>query len=216
MKITYRIDQSLGLICSDIGISIDEAKAAIRSGLDTYTHWWDHSIEESSKGKYIFRVVNQTSPTRWAWQSGNTINLNRFVLNNGVFIPWNTGGLKFVGMHETGHALLTRSHITNPPWYNDISYGHVLAITSYWYQGSFSPLEVAYGVTKNKWVLKPNGQHPFTPIYLSDKVRHYDAMVKICTPYAQYGLYRPIGDPTIDKLMAAVPKIAIPKVTFKR
>jgi hypothetical protein len=134
--------------------------------------------------------------------------------------PWHVGALKFVGMHETGHALLTRRHITNAPYYGDSSFGHVMSIRSYWFQGSFSPLEVIYGIKTLKWKLKPNARHPFCDLWLAmpgpSKTQFRETMLKICTPYAEFGLYRPIGDSEIDGLMAKVPVKAVPKMTWEK
>jgi hypothetical protein len=215
MLITYRIDPNMQNLAADIGISFDRLREKIREGLSLFQHFWDHEIRETPRGQLRFKVTKATGKRIhwWAWRVGNTLNFNRFVKSTltGQPLKWNEGGLVFGAAHESGHALLSAYHIENGPYYNDPSWGHVMALSSYWYQGSFSPLEVWYGHTKLKWPIKANARHPYCDQWLAlglaDRAANLPLLIKICTPYAELGLYRPIGNASIDQLMASVKQI---------
>lgn len=209
------------MIANDIGASFEAIRQSIHNGISFFTHWWDHSVEETTKGKYKYWCANTSSNQYWAKRSGNNFKYVRNVYSkvSGGRLNWNLSAIEFAAAHEPGHALFGKqTHFTNPPYYNDPSFGHVMAITSYWYQGSFSPLEVYYGITTLKWKLKSNAMHPFSKLWLvmsdGSKNMHRETMLKINTPYAELGLYRPIGDSEIDNLMAQVPRKPAPKITF--
>jgi hypothetical protein len=221
MEITYRIDSSCTAIAADIGLGFDELRQSIREGMDWFTHFWNVGVRESTRGRFVFRVSKPTKRVHqhaWAWQSGNTTNLNRSPISSstGQVLRWNLGGLNFVGPHEVGHTLITRRHITNPPYYGDRSFGHVMAITSYAYQLAFSPLEIAY--RRKQWGLRKDARHPFVAEWLAmnglARRENKDKLLKIIVPYVELGLHAPVGVSEIDDYLKTIPRKPSPKVKF--
>lgn len=171
-RLSWLYEDTATHLPSNPQLSASSIRAGWRRGMLRYKDFFDVRLATAAPFDLVVRGADLNRDNAWALcRRPNIVLMNTEIdrwMNAGK--KWSEKGVEGAATHESGHHLLSWSHLDHlADYYGDSKFSHVMKVgAGSDMMGTFSPAEVQLGLTKG-FRLNASPKHPYAVAHLARK-----------------------------------------------